>query len=543
MTLRIVASLLVVLPLTAIAQPFQEDPAEVRLDNWPAPRRLPRPQTSTKLRPVTSVSTTPAPRPEFAFTGSAADNLLIFAPIKPCRLVDTRTGTVPVFPSGFGPPSLAAATPRNFALLQGPCGLPTTYPHPEAYSLNVTVIPIAGASPSGGFITVYPGIFGATGPEPGTLPLDASLVWQGSTAYLSNSVIVAGNGDGSIYVYSSQAADIVIDINGYYAAPTGQGSNTALGTGSLAQDTAGGDNTAFGASAFSGPSTGSSNTALGFQALGIGSPGDANTAVGDSALDTNGGSFNTAVGDDAMSNSPTGSNSTALGALALYTANGDRNIGIGFGAGSQLRTGSDNIMIGNAGTATDDHTIRIGAVPADQNVQTSTYIAGILGNNLTNASTVVINSSGQLGVQPAITSSRRYKEDIHDMGDASNGLLLLRPVTFHYKKPAPDGSKPLEYGLIAEEVDAVYPELVVRGTDGQIETLQYSKLPAMLLNELQKQYRHAEQQDRNAEQQARHAAQQDETIRKLEARLAALEAALGNPGTDKAVPTSAGTGR
>ena len=108
---------------------------------------------------------------------------------------------------------------------------------------------------------------------------------------------------------------------------------------------------------------------------------------------------------------------------------------------------------------------------------------------------MVINSNGQLGVQPVITSSRRYKEDIQDMGDVSTGLLRLRPVTFHYKKPAPDGSKPIEFGLIAEEVDTVYPDLVVRGPDGQIDSVQYSKLPAMLLNELQKQYHHAEQQD------------------------------------------------
>jgi hypothetical protein len=274
---------------------------------------------------------------------------------------------------------------------------------PEAYSLNVTVIPIAGASPKGGFITTYPGIFGPTGPAPGTLPLDASLVWQGSTVYLSNS----------------------------------------------------------------------------------------------------------------------GSNRAAVGAAALYAANGDRNIALGFG--SNLIAGSDNIMIGNGGMQNDDHTIRIGGVPDDQNVQASTYIAGILGNNLTNASPVVINSNGQLGVQPMVVSSRRYKEDIQDMGDASRGLLRLRPVIFHYKKPATDGSKPLEFGLIPEEVADVYPELVIRGADGQIESVQYEKVPAMLLNELQKQYRHAEEQD--------------ETIRKLEARLATLEVRLPTATSDKALPT------
>jgi hypothetical protein len=110
------------------------------------------------------------------------------------------------------------------------------------------------------------------------------------------------------------------------------------------------------------------------------------------------------------------------------------------------------------------------------------------------------------------------------MGDASKGLLQLRPVTFHYKKPDTDGSNPLEYGLIAEEVAGVYPELVVRGKDGQVETVQYQKLPAMLLNELQKQ---------------------NETIRKLEARLAALESQLATNAAARAtsanpVPTSGG---
>ncbi len=100
------------------------------------------------------------------------------------------------------------------------------------------------------------------------------------------------------------------------------------------------------------------------------------------------------------------------------------------------------------------------------------------------------------------------------MGDASNNLLRLRPVTFRYKKPDSDGNRPLQFGLIAEEVAEVYPELVVKGKDGQIEAVEYTKLPAMLLNELQREHRHAEQQD--------------EAIRKLEARLAAIEAQLAN---------------
>jgi hypothetical protein len=119
-------------------------------------------------------------------------------------------------------------------------------------------------------------------------------------------------------------------------------------------------------------------------------------------------------------------------------------------------------------------------------VQTSTYIAGVYAQATTNAAAsvpVYIDSTGKLGTLP---SAQRYKDDIRDMNDASRRLLELRPVTYHYKLATADGSKPLEYGLIAEEVAKVYPELVVRGKDGQIETVQYHKLTPMLLNEVQR---------------------------------------------------------
>ena len=116
----------------------------------------------------------------------------------------------------------------------------------------------------------------------------------------------------------------------------------------------------------------------------------------------------------------------------------------------------------------------------------------------------MIDANGQLGT---VSSSRRFKEDIQDMGEASSGLLRLRPVTFRYQKPFADGSKPVEYGLIAEEVVEVYPDLVVKGADGQVETVQYQKLTPMLLNELQKEHQH---------------------VRQLQARLAALEAMLAS---------------
>jgi len=139
------------------------------------------------------------------------------------------------------------------------------------------------------------------------------------------------------------------------------------------------------------------------------------------------------------------------------------------------------------GTATNSGVIRIGTDITQDSFcsivcQAATYIAAINGVTVS-GSPVLVDSNGQLGT---IASSRRYKEDIHDMGAASDGLLRLRPVTFRYKKPYADGSKPIQYGLVAEEVADVYPDLVVRGKDGQVETVQYYKLDAMLLNEVQK---------------------------------------------------------
>lgn len=159
------------------------------------------------------------------------------------------------------------------------------------------------------------------------------------------------------------------------------------------------------------------------------------------------------------------------------------------------------------GNASNNGTIRIGTA----NAQTTAFIAGIQGvtTGHNDAVPLLIASDGQLGT---ISSSRRYKEDIRDMGDTSSGLLRLRPVTFRYKKPFADGSQPIQYGLIAEEVAEVYPDLVARSADGQIETVKYQVLDSMLLNELQKQ---------NVK-----IAAQEEQIHSLEERLARVEAAL-----------------
>ena len=99
---------------------------------------------------------------------------------------------------------------------------------------------------------------------------------------------------------------------------------------------------------------------------------------------------------------------------------------------------------------------------------------------------VYIDSNGQLGT---VTSSRRFKKDIHDMGSVTDRLMQLRPVTFRYKEAAENGAHPVQYGLIAEEVAKVYPELVQYDKAGKPFTIYYHLLTPMLLNELQKAHR------------------------------------------------------
>jgi trimeric autotransporter adhesin len=183
----------------------------------------------------------------------------------------------------------------------------------------------------------------------------------------------------------------------------------------------------------------------------------------------------------------------------LNNTTGGNNIGLGVGAGQYLTTGSNNIDIDNSGVPAESNTIRIGT----QATQTATFITGIFGKVLTGGGdAVVVSSAGQLGIAP---SSARYKRDIHDMGTASAGLLKLRPVTFRYRQD-PKGER--QYGLIAEEVEHLYPELVSYDTDGKAQTVRYLELIPLLVNELQKQ---VEQNRRQSEQ-----------IRELSARVAQL---------------------
>jgi hypothetical protein len=205
-------------------------------------------------------------------------------------------------------------------------------------------------------------------------------------------------------------------------------------------------------------------------------------------------------------------------------SSGSDNIALGFQAAQAVNGGNANIHIGNPGMSADNGAIRIGTA----GTHAKAFVAGIRGvtTGSADAVTVVIDSNGQLGT---VSSSRRFKDDIQDMGEASSGLMHLRPVTFRYKKPYADGTKPVQYGLIAEEVAEVYPDLVARSADGQVETVKYQVLDSMLLNEVQRQQAEISTQ----KGQIRGLEQQNQDLQK---RLARLEAAMVSASDEPRLP-------
>ena len=255
--------------------------------------------------------------------------------------------------------------------------------------------------------------------------------------------------------------------------------NTACGTNALLENTTGANNTATGLNALIGNTTGANNTASGADALNSNGTGTNNTATGAQALVFNDtGNLNTASGFQALFSNIDGLSNTAVGAKALKKSLGTKNIGIGYQAGVSLINGNNNIYIGSAGNGDESQTIRVGTA------QTSTFIAGIATTPIVeNSATVEIDTAtGQLGV--AGGSSARFKRDIEAMGSRSEKVLELRPVTFAYRD---DTHGVTHYGLVAEEVEKVYPELVTHTATGEAQTVRYQELIPMLLNELQRQ--------------------------------------------------------
>jgi hypothetical protein len=263
--------------------------------------------------------------------------------------------------------------------------------------------------------------------------------------------------------------------------------NTALGLFSLRSNTTGNFNTATGAGALL-SNTADQNTAIGAGALLSNTIGIRNTANGAFTLFSNTtGIENMANGYQALFSNTSGSENTANVAFALFhNTTGNNNIAVGSTAGFNLTTGDFNIDIGNNGVAGEAFTIRIGDVES----QTRAFIAGIFAVPVTGTG-VVVDSDGQLGVA---ASSQRFKDEIKPMDKASEAILALKPVTFRYKHEI-DPKRIPQFGLVAEEVEKVNPDLVTCDARGEPYTVRYDAVNAMLLNEFIKQHRKVQQQE------------------------------------------------
>jgi hypothetical protein len=300
----------------------------------------------------------------------------------------------------------------------------------------------------------------------------------GSSALLNNTF---GNGNTATGAFA-----LAFNTTGYQ--------NTATGISTLANNTTGGNNnTATGAYALEENTTGNNNTADGLNALVSNTTGAQNTATGTGALKNNTtANNNTADGFQVLFHNTTGANNTAVGQHALFNNTGSSNIALGSNAGGNLTMGSHNIDIGNAGVNSESNTIRIGTA------QTRTFIKDISGVVVAGAS-VVVNAGGQLGVT---ASSTRFKDKIKPMDKASEAILALKPVTFRYKQELdPDGIR--QFGLVAEEVEKINPDLVARDADGKPYTVRYEAVNAMLLNEFLKEHRKVQELEANDGEQQR----------------------------------------
>src|SRR6266478_4841499 len=336
------------------------------------------------------------------------------------------------------------------------------------------------------------------------------------------------------FVLSQTAQAVVPPPDGGYA-----NRNTAEGRDALFSLTTGVDNTALGFQALYNGTTASGNTAVGSQALLSNIASTRNVAVGAAALDSlTSGEMNTAVGNVSLEQGVSVNFNTALGRHALGRTQGDQNTGLGFFAGWNLSDdGTNNIYIGNAGPVpigTESNTIRIGTQTATivtvgnppfeshpMPAHTATFIAGISGRPVV-GNTVVVNANGKLGTA---TSSERFKKDIKPMDKASEAVLALKPVTFRYKA-AIDQDRIPQFGLIAEEVEKVNPDLVVRDTEGKPYSVRYDAVNAMLLNEFLKEHRKVEEQARKSQEQEAAIAKQDTTIAQQQKEIKVLTVSL-----------------
>ena len=345
---------------------------------------------------------------------------------------------------------------------------------------------------------------------------------EGNTALfsLTNGTYNTAIGERALHDNTTGNSNTATGYDALYVNTTG-GYNTATGVSALTNNTTGSYNTASGSNAMAFNFTGHNNTATGVDALAdnngsyntasgsdalVHNAADNNTATGYQALYTNtfgtqntahgfgalfsniDGSYNTATGLSALLNNRRGNSNTADGINALLSnTTGNLNVALGDRAGANLTSGSNNIVIGAGvlGMAGESNKIRIGK----QGTQNGTFIAGIY-NVAVTGSSVVVNSSGKLGVA---VSSARFKDEVKPMDDASEAILALKPVMFRYKKELDPEGRP-QFGLLAEDVEKLNRDLVVRDSDGKLYTVRYDAISVMLLNEFLKEHKKVEEQ-------------------------------------------------
>ena len=277
----------------------------------------------------------------------------------------------------------------------------------------------------------------------------------------------------------------------------------------MLNNTSGVENTAVGAEALYNNTTGNFNTAIGKNALANSTTASANTAIGYLALVFNETGYrNTANGAFALENNIAGHGNTAIGFQALYQNNGSDNVGLGFNAGNFLTTGSGNVCIGYGvlGVAGESNTTRI------KNIYSS----------VASGRAVYVNADSKIGT---LVSSRRFQDEIKPMDKASEAILALKPVTFRYKKEIEPNSA-IMFGLIAEEVEKVDPELVTRNDKGEAETVRYEAVNAMLLNEFLKEHRTVQELRSTVAKQEATAAKQEATIANQQKQIETLTTGL-----------------
>lgn len=378
-------------------------------------------------------------------------------------------------------------------------------------SIRVLVLPIS--------------VFAVTPPPQGDYPTENTALGEDALFSLPADAFGRNTAIGfkTLYKNTYGSGSVAIGASALFSNTLGEG-ETAVGYLALYSNTTGDANVAVGSGALYSNSTGLSNVGVGSSAIGNNTSGNYNTAVGDVALTfSTTGSYNTALGAKAIAFNSTGHDNAAVGYGALNkNSTGINNVGVGSNAGAALTTGSNNIVLGYfggsalttgsnnieighvGGSASESGTIRIGSAGA----QTATFVAGIRNSPLATGVAVGISPDGQLGVR---ASSARFKEAIKPMDRASEVLLALQPVTFRYKKEIDPAALP-QFGLVAEEVAKVDPDLVARDAAGKPFTVRYEEVNAMLLNEFLKEHR-------KVEEQAAINQRQEATIVRLEAAL------------------------